>query len=135
MIKTSCWYRALLLISVLHFSGCAVIHFENGEVLPDPNAWSFSKPWFDSSADATDPGEAIRFSKWYHHGFYQLAEISHAMELSRVCAGLDWNHVTTSSGPLMFLIGLLDNALFIPASSAAIDLWSPWHVEYSCRYH
>ena len=119
----------------LKMTGCAVIHFENGTVLPDPNDHGLIDNIFGSDKpDEIDPGSSVRYAKWYHHGFYQIAEISNPLDLSRVCTGLDWNQVTTGTSPLNTLIGLLDNIILIPASSAGIDLWSHWNMEYSCRY-
>lgn len=120
---------------MLNLTGCAVIHFENGEVISDPNDRGIMAAVFGSDEPpAVDPGSSIRFEKWYHHGFYQIAEISNPLDLNRVCTGLDWNQVTTSTDPIDVLLGLLDNAILIPASSAGIDLWSHWSMEYSCRY-
>ena len=126
---------ALILLLSLNMTGCAVIHFENGEVSPDPNDHGLIGNIFGSDKpEAIDPGSSIRFEKWYHHGFYQIAEISNPLDLNRVCTGLDWNQVTTGTGPIDTLISLIDNIILIPASSAGIDLWSHWSMEYSCRY-
>lgn len=126
--------RAVLVFSLLQFSGCAVIHFDNGEVVPDPFDENFFGDFFVSDEEKLDPGNAYRYEKWYHHSIYQLAEINDPLDLNRVCPGLEWNRVTTDTTPLKVLIGLLDNAVLIPASSAGIDLWSVWGIEYSCRY-
>lgn len=126
--------RSFVFLSLIHFSGCAVIHFENGEVIPDPYADNFFGDFFEDEAENLDPGNSFRFDKWYHHGIYQLAEINNPLDLSRVCSGLDWNQVTTGTTPFKVIVGLLDNAILIPASSAGIDLWSAWGIEYSCRY-
>lgn len=125
----------LTLFSCLQFTGCAVIHFENGDVIADPNDRSIYDTLFgEEKKIEIDPGSSIRFDKWYHHGFYQIAEISNPLDLNRVCTGLDWNQVTTKTGPIDTLVGLIDNIILIPASSAGIDLWSHWSIEYSCRY-
>ncbi len=125
----------LSILSCLKLGGCAVIHFENGNVVPDPNERSLYETMFgEEHTPSIDPGSSIRFEKWYHHGFYQIAEISNPLDLNRVCTGLDWNHVTTKTGPIDTLVSLIDNIILIPASSAGIDLWSHWSMEYSCRY-
>lgn len=126
--------RVLFMSSLIHFSGCAVIHFENGEVVPDPYADNVFGSFFENQEAPLDPGNSFRFAKWYHHGFYQIAEINNPLDFSRVCAGLDWNQVTTKTSPFKVIVGLLDNAILIPAASAGIDLWSAWGIEYSCRY-
>jgi hypothetical protein len=126
--------RLLVILAFIQLSACAVIHFENGDVTADPFADNFFGDYFVSDEEKLDPGNAYRYQKWYHHSFYQIAEINNALELSRVCAGLEWNQITTETSPLKMIIGLLDNALLIPASSAGIDLWSAWGIEYSCRY-
>ena len=125
--------RLLILLSLIQFSGCAVIHFENGEVVPDPYADNFFGDLFEDDTNL-DPGNAYRFDNWYHHSFYQIAEINNPLDFSRVCAGLEWNQVTTETTPFKVIVGLLDNALLIPAASAGLDLWSIWGIEYSCRY-
>tara|TARA_R110002072_G_scaffold89737_8_gene201005 strand:+ start:56682 stop:57092 length:411 start_codon:yes stop_codon:yes gene_type:complete len=130
--KTLCLFTVVFCLNI---TGCAVIHFENGEVIPDPNDHGLIGNIFGSDKpEAIDPGSSIRYEKWYHHGFYQIAEISNPLDLNRVCTGLDWNQVTTSTSPVATLISLIDNIILIPASSAGIDLWSHWNMEYSCRY-
>jgi hypothetical protein len=125
----------LIVFIFLQLSACAVIHFENGEVIADPNKRNFYESMFgDDNTLEIDPGSSIRFDKWYHHGFYQIAEISNPLDLNRVCPGLDWNQITTKTGPIDALFGLLDNVILLPASSAGIDLWSYWGIQYSCRY-
>jgi len=130
--KILCLFTAVLYIQL---TGCAVIHFENGDVVADPNDHGVISNIFGSDhPEAIDPGSSIRYDKWYHHGFYQIAEISNPLDLNRVCTGLDWNQITTETTPWATLIGLIDNIILIPASSAGIDLWSYWNIEYSCRY-
>lgn len=125
----------LIVFTFLQFSGCAVIHFENGDVIADPNdSISYDTLFSDNKNLVIDPGRSIRFDKWYHHGIYQIAEISNPLDINRDCPGLDWNQITTKTGPFEALLGLLDNVILLPASSAGIDLWSFWSVEYSCRY-
>lgn len=125
----------LTLFTCLQFTGCAVIHFENGTVIADPNDRGIYESLFgEDTPPEIDPGRSIRFDKWYHHGFYQIAEISNPLDLNRVCPGLDWNQITTKTGPIDTLVGLIDNIILIPAASAGIDLWSHWSIEYSCRY-
>jgi hypothetical protein len=126
--------RILSMAFLLQLTGCAVIHFENGEVVPDPFEENVFGDFFVSDEEKLDPGKSYRYAKWYHHSFYQVAEINDPLDLSRVCTGLDWNKITTDTSPLKVLVGLLDNAILIPASSAGIDLWSAWGIEYSCRY-
>tara|TARA_R110001592_G_scaffold91754_4_gene268267 strand:+ start:5260 stop:5679 length:420 start_codon:yes stop_codon:yes gene_type:complete len=128
----------IIIFVCIQFNGCAVIHFENGDVIADPNKREFLDTLFvfgkEEKTLSIDPGSSIRFSKWYHHGFYQVAEISNPLDLNRVCTGLDWNQVTTQTDPVDTLISLADNIILIPAASAGIDLWSHWNIEYSCRY-
>lgn len=125
----------LVVFTFLQLSGCAVIHFENGDVIADPNdSISYYTLFGDDKNLEIDPGRSIRFDKWYHQGIYQIAEISNPLDINRVCPGLDWNQVTTKTGPIEALFGLLDNVILFPASSAGIDLWSFWSIEYSCRY-
>lgn len=132
--------KKILLISIalstLKLSGCAVIHFENGTPIPDPDAQNFSLTFGlfeDDQDEALYDSSAKRYRKWYHHGIMQIAEISNPLETSLVCSGLDWNQVTTEVTPFDALVGLLDNVALWPASSAGLDLWSPWSIEYSCR--
>ncbi len=128
-------FRLSLILSIALLQGCAVIHFENGEALPDPEggfSWTFGL-FEDDELRAYDAGSGLRFRKWYHHGVFQLAEISNPLETSEECIGLEWNQVTTEVTPFDAIMGTLDNALFINASSAWLDLWSPWSIEYSCR--
>lgn len=119
------------------FSGCAVIHFENGPVTPDPRPeqgfdWTFGfgseEPDLQYSA-----GSSVRYRRWYHHAIFSIAELSNPLQFSVDCAGLEWNQVTTEVTPTDFIFGLADNALLFNASSAGLDLWSPWSIEYSCR--
>lgn len=126
--------RLALLVILVQFTGCAVIHFDNGDVAPDPFAENLFGDFFVGDEEKLDPGNAYRYAKWYHHSIYQLAEINDPLDLSRVCPGLEWNRITTDTSPLKIVVGLLDNAVLIPASSAGIDLWSAWGIEYSCRY-
>lgn len=128
--------HASLIALMIQLTGCAVIHFENGEVAPDPDEKAFSLTFglFEDDAEQVEyDANATRYRKWYHHGVLQIAEISNPLEISLVCAGLDWNQVTTEVTPFDAVAGLLDNLLLWPASSAALDLWSPWSIEYSCR--
>ena len=130
--KLFCFFAILL---CLKLSGCAVIHFENGDVIPDPNDHGLIGNLFGTYiSESIDPGSSIRYQKWYHHGFYQVAEISNPLDLNRECSGLEWNQVTTNTNPISVLIGLVDNIILFPASSSGIDLWSYWNMEYSCRY-
>lgn len=127
--------RLFTLLLILTLQGCAVIHFENGEPLPDPEggfSWTFGL-FEDDELRVYDAGNGLRFRKWYHHGIFQLAEISNPLETGEECIGLEWNQVTTEVTPFDAVAGLLDNALFFNAGSAWIDLWSPWSIEYSCR--
>lgn len=122
----------LLATTIAMSQGCAVIHFENGEVVPDPvpSLFDFSS---DVSEDDLDASSGKRYRRWYHHSIYQFAELSNALETSQVCVGLDWNQITTEVTPVDVVVGLLDNALFYNASAMGIDLWSHWSIEYSCR--
>ena len=120
--------KIFFLTLLLSLSSCAVIHFENGEVVPDPDTFSF-----ENAIQPYDINISARHRKWYHHSLYQFAEISNPLETSQVCIGFDWNQVTTEVTPLDTVMGLLDNALFISAASIGIDLWSPWSIEYSCK--
>lgn len=121
-----------LSICIALLNGCAVIHFENGQLTPDPKP-SFFDFSSDIDVDELNASSGKRYRKWYHHSIYQFAELSNALELSQECIGLDWNQVTTEVTPLDFVLGFVDNALFINASAIGIDLWSPWSIEYSCR--
>jgi len=126
--------RILLATLFIQLSGCAVIHFENGEVVPDPEPFSFTFGLFeDDELRTLEASSSIRYRKWYHHSLYQIAEVSNPLETSQVCVGLDWNQITTEVTPFDVVMGLLDNALLINASSAGLDLWSVWSMEYSCR--
>lgn len=135
MINIHTILRLAIIFICLQFGACAVIHFENGAVVADPNEHSLYDSFFgEDKPPAIDPGNAIRFNKWYHHGFYQIAEISNPLDLNRECTGLDWNQVTTKTDLIDVLVGLVDNIILFPASSAGLDLWSHWSIEYSCRY-
>ncbi|MFT7185557.1 MAG: hypothetical protein ACI84K_000937 [Pseudohongiellaceae bacterium] len=123
--------KILIFIFIFSLSSCAVIHFENGEVVPDPDSFSFDST--QSKYDSYDAITSKRHRKWYHHTLYQFAEISNPLETNLVCTGLDWNQVTTEITPFDAIMGLLDNAIFISAASIGIDLWSPWSIEYSCK--
>lgn len=123
--------QILTLLIITSLSSCAVIHFENGKVVPDPDSFNFDDP--QSEYDSYDAITSIRHKKWYHHSLYQFAEISNPLETSLVCTGLDWNQVTTEITFLDAVLGLLDNAVFMSAASIGIDLWSPWSLEYSCK--
>jgi hypothetical protein len=130
---TESFIKTLSAILILSLSSCAVIHFENGEVIPDPDSFSFSSNDTDSELNSYAAETSIRHRKWYHHSLYQFAEISNPLEINQVCIGLDWNQVTTEITPFDALMGLLDNAIFLSAASIGIDLWSPWSIEYSCK--
>jgi len=123
--------KTLSFIFILSLSSCAVIHFENGEVVPDPDSSSSDNT--EKEINSYDASTSIRHRKWYHHSLYQFAEISNPLEISQVCTGLDWNQVTSEVTPFDAIMGLLDNAIFISAASIGIDLWSPWSIEYSCK--
>lgn len=126
--------KYLTIAAIISVSSCATIHFENGEVVPDPEPFSWTFGFFDDEQlSANDASLSIRHRKWYHLGIYQIAELSNPLETSQVCLGLDWNQITTEVTPFDAVIGLLDNALLLNASSAGLDLWSPWSIEYSCR--
>ena len=129
MISSS--IKALTFLLIFSLSSCAVVHFENGEVAPDPD--SLPSGSADNELNSYDANTSIRHRKWYHHSLYQFAEISNPLEISQVCTGLDWNQVTTEVTPFDAIMGLLDNAVFISAASIGIDLWSPWSIEYSCK--
>ncbi len=121
----------LLTVAISLSQGCAVIHFENGEVTPDPEPAFYD--FISDAPEQLDASSSKRYRQWYHHSIYQFAELSNALETSEVCIGLDWNQVTTEVTPWGVVIGLLDNALFYKASAMGIDLWSHWSIEYSCR--
>lgn len=132
--------KSLPLILLLLLQACAVIHFENGEVTPEPpqdKPFSLASLTFglfgNDELSRIDPSNSERFRKWYHHAIFQLAELSNPMETSQVCVGLEWNQVTTEVTPFDAIAGLIDNAILLNASSAGLDLWSPWSIEYSCR--
>lgn len=130
------WFQLAAAITTLQLSACAVIHFENGTPVPDPDAYEFSLTFglFEDDAELAEyDTSATRYRKWYHHGIFQIAEISNPLETSLVCAGLDWNQVTTEVTPFDAVVGLLDNVILWPAASSGLDLWSPWSIEYSCR--
>jgi len=132
MIKSS--IKTLAIISFLSLSSCAVIHFENGDVVPDPGKFSLSFGLFeDDEPSKYDTSLSERHRRWYHHSIYQVAELSNPLETSQVCVGLDWNQVTTEVTPFDVVMGLLDNAILFNAGAVGLDLWSPWSVEYSCR--
>lgn len=122
-------------VLLLTLSGCAAIHFENGEVVADPEDREFSLTYglFEDEEESDYDYNGKRYRKWYHHTTLQIAELSNPLETSLVCSGLEWNQVTTEVTPFDAVIGLIDNLLLWPASSAALDLWSPWSIEYSCR--
>lgn len=133
-------FRPILLIALLKLQACAVIHFENGEPVPDPKQVEifsleylsfgiFGAEQFEQYGDS----QSERHRRWYHHALFQLAELSNPLEITKVCRGLDWNQVTTEVTPFDAFVGLIDNALLFNASSAGLDLWSPWSIEYSCR--
>jgi len=133
---TKKFVRLVIILVIAQLSACASIHFENGSVIPDPEPFSITFGLFeDDKIRALDASTSIRFRKWYHHGLYQLAEISNPLEITEVCTGLAWNQITTEVTPFDVIAGLLDNALFYTASSMGIDLWSPWSIQYSCRHH
>jgi len=125
--------KTFIFILIFCLSSCTVIHFENGEVVPDPDSFSFSPDNTENELNSYDANTSMRHRKWYHHSLYQFAEISNPLETSHVCTGLDWNQVTTEVTPFDAIMGLLDNAIFISAASIGIDLWSPWSIEYSCK--
>lgn len=144
MIRRSITYKItqrLAPIAVaLSLQACAVIHFENGPVVPDPSPdtgidWTFG---LLSDADAMpelqyDAASSIRYRRWYHHALFSIAEVSNPLQLKVDCSGLEWNQITTEVTPTDFLFGLTDNILLYNANSWALDLWSPWSIEYSCR--
>ena len=127
-------------IAIGSLQACAVIHFENGPVVPDPKPdtgfdWSLG---LLSDSDAMpdlqyDAASSVRYRRWYHHGIFSIAEVSNPMQLKVDCSGLEWNQITTEVTPTDFLFGLTDNLLLYNANSWALDLWSPWSIEYSCR--
>jgi hypothetical protein len=133
-------FKLVSLSLLLSLGGCAVIHFENGPVTPDPvqqdmmslSFWTFGLFGEDERA-RLDEADSLRYRRWYHHAIFQVAELSNPVETSKVCRGLKWNQITTEVTPFDAFVGLLDNALLFNASSAGLDLWSPWSVEYSCR--
>jgi hypothetical protein len=123
--------RSFLVALICAVQACAVIHFENGEVVPDPEPAFYNI--FADEPENLDAGSGIRHQRAYHHSLYQLAELSNALETSQVCVGLEWNQVTTEITPFDVVISLLDNVLFYHASAMGMDLWSRWSMEYSCR--
>lgn len=139
MIIRSLFLRLSALTLALSFSGCAVIHFENGDVIPDPQAQSplslsyLSFGLLGEPPIPMDKADSVRYRRWYHHAIFQVAELSNPVQLNEVCRGYDWNQVTTEVTPFDAFVGLLDNAFLYNASAAGLDLWSPWSVEYSCR--
>ncbi|KZZ40613.1 hypothetical protein A3758_21355 [Oleiphilus sp. HI0118] len=132
--------RLTPIICAACLQACAVIHFENGPVVPDPSPdigfdWTLG---LLSDSDAMpdlqyDAASSIRYRRWYHHAIFSLAEISNPLQLKVDCSGLEWNQITTEVTPTDFIFGLTDNILLYNANSWALDLWSPWSIEYSCR--
>jgi hypothetical protein len=132
--------RLTPIICAACLQACAVIHFENGPVVPDPSPdigfdWTLG---LLSDSDAMpdlqyDAASSIRYRRWYHHAIFSLAEISNPLQLKVDCSGLEWNQITTEVTPTDFIVGLTDNILLYNANSWALDLWSPWSIEYSCR--
>lgn len=132
--------RLILLGAIVSLQACAVIHFENGPVVPDPSPdtgfdWSFGLASDDNALPDLqyDAASSVRYRRWYHHAIFSLAEVSNPLELKVDCSGLEWNQITTEVTPTDFLFGLTDNLLLYNANSWALDLWSPWSIEYSCR--
>ena len=128
----------LTLLTSISLSGCAVIHFENGPVVPNPKPetsfdWSLGLFTDDMPDIQYDAASSVRYRKWYNHAIFSIAEVSNPLKTKEVCAGLEWNQITTEVTLSDFMFGLIDNALLFNANSWALDLWSPWSIEYSCR--
>jgi len=134
------------LAALLTIQSCAVIHFENGVATPDPvpeqsvdltfGLFSDEDPADLEAqiyADQLGAEDSVRYSRWYHQAIFSIAEVSNPLQLNVECAGLEWNQITTEVTFWGAIIGLTDNALLFNASSAALDLWKPWSLEYSCR--
>jgi hypothetical protein len=132
--------KLTVIAAILSLQACAVIHFENGPVVPDPNAnagfdWSFGLFSDDDMIPSLqyDAASSVRYRRWYHHAIFSIAEASNPMQLKVDCSGLEWNQITTEVTPSDFVFGLADNLLLYNANAWALDLWSPWSIEYSCR--
>lgn len=132
--------RLSIIFAIFGLQACAVIHFENGPVAPDPSEnngfdWSFGLFSDDDviSNLQYDAASSVRYRRWYHHAIFSVAEASNPLQLKVECSGLEWNQITTEVTPTDFVFGLADNLLLYNANAWALDLWSPWSIEYSCR--
>lgn len=97
----------------LALSGCAVMHFQNGDV--------------ESDGPAT--------SKWHHNVLLSLVEVSPVVNLKANCDDKEWSMFTTKETFGSGFVGGLDNvatSLLTPRGFGGIDLWDPQVVEYSC---
>ena len=139
--KSAVFLKHLLItLALASINGCAVIHFENADVVPSPiklhplspEKLSFGLIESDEREQYSE-SDSLRYRRWYHHAVFQMAELSNPVELDRICRGLEWNQITTEVTPLDAIFGLLDNALLYNARSAGLALWALWSVEYSCR--
>lgn len=130
--------QMILAGAIATLQACAVIHFENGPVVPDPKPetsfdWTLGVFAEDMPDIQYDAASSIRYERMYHHAIFSIAELSNPLQLKLECSGLDWNQITHEVTPLDFVLGLADNALLFNANSWALDLWSPWSITYSCR--
>jgi len=139
-MKTNFLHQAkyIAIAATISLSGCSVIHFENGPVVPDPKPeqsfdWTLGMFTEDMPDIQYDAASSVRYRKWYQHAIFSVAELSNPLQLNKECSGLEWNQITTEVTPTDFVFSMLDNAILYNASSAWLDLWSTWSVEYSCR--
>ena len=94
-------------------SGCAVMHFKNGEV------------------ESAEPPVA----KWHHNVLLSLVETSPVVNLKGNCDDKEWSMFTTKETFATGLLGGLDDiatSVFMPPGFGGIDIWDPQAIEYSC---
>jgi hypothetical protein len=122
-----------MLLGMLLLPGCSTIHFDHGPALPPPDTLLSSIGYWFSDEAPPERHSLPPESSLYHHGILSLIEISNPLELDLICTGYVWNRVTTEVTPVDLILGTIDNVVLAHFSSAGIDLWSPWSIEYSCR--
>ena len=83
LVKLAC------VVSFISLQACAVIHFENGYAVPDPEErsfdWSFGILGEDEPELEYNAESSQRYRRWYHHAIFSFAELSNPLQLKVDC--------------------------------------------------
>lgn len=102
--------NSVLLLSVFSLSGCATVHFDNGE----PQKTAMVK------------------KKWHHNVALELVEVSKPIDPAETCEQ-QWHSVTTQHSYTGFIATGIVSYFMGPASLLTTNLWAPQQIKVECR--